>query len=181
MHFLDWNIFLNFMDFKMFYCLQIYRFMAGFAVVIRDLCDNWNLPNLKKNYLKLLLGGNGWTTDKWRCRTYSFDLICSYHSPSRRYCLAANSLMPVFLTLLFNVGIGYLGTSMLAIIISTCILPHISAVAKLSQIKQVNQSPHDKMTFLVDLAWVLSNSASLFFFTLGIHKLFEYQSLKSFL
>ncbi|CAL8130592.1 unnamed protein product [Orchesella dallaii] len=60
------------------------------------------------------------------------------------------------------------GTCMIAIIISTCILPHLEAVAKTASISDANQSPHDKMMRLIDISWVLTNSASLFFFTLDV-------------
>ncbi|XP_021966293.2 calcium release-activated calcium channel protein 1 isoform X2 [Folsomia candida] len=60
------------------------------------------------------------------------------------------------------------GTSMMAIMISTCLLPHIQAVAKMSLISQVGQSPHERMAHLVDLSWVMANTASLFFFTLDV-------------
>jgi len=60
------------------------------------------------------------------------------------------------------------GTCMIAIIISTCILPHLEAVAKTATISDANQSPHDKMMRLIDISWVLTNSAALFFFTLDI-------------
>jgi len=57
---------------------------------------------------------------------------------------------------------------MIAVIIATCVLPHIQAVAKLSMISEVKQSPHDKMSTLIDISWVLANTASLFLFTLDV-------------
>jgi hypothetical protein len=59
-------------------------------------------------------------------------------------------------------------TSMIAVIIATCILPHIQAVAKMALISEVNRSPHENMSVLIDISWVLANTASLFFFTLDI-------------
>lgn len=60
------------------------------------------------------------------------------------------------------------GTCMIAITISTCVLPHLESVAKTSNISGANQSPHDKMQRLIDISWILTNSASLFFFTLDV-------------
>lgn len=74
---------------------------------------------------------------------------------------------PALLTAFVITTALLVGTSMMAVMISTCILPHIQAVAKMSNVSLVGQSPHERMTFLVDLSWVLANTASLFFFTLG--------------
>lgn len=59
-------------------------------------------------------------------------------------------------------------SSMLAVMISTCVLPHIEAVAKMGMISQVGQSPHDKMIHLINLCWVLTNTVSIFLFTLDV-------------
>jgi len=56
----------------------------------------------------------------------------------------------------------------MAIMISTCILPHIQAVAKMSPNCKPNESPHDSMMRYIDLSWVLANSVSIFLFTLDV-------------
>jgi hypothetical protein len=58
--------------------------------------------------------------------------------------------------------------SLMAVMISTCILPHVEAVAKMSQISEVSLSPHENMVNLIDISWVMANTASLFFFTLDV-------------
>lgn len=57
---------------------------------------------------------------------------------------------------------------MTTIIIANCLVPHLESVAKTAKISDANQSPHDKMMRLIDISWILTNSASLFFFTLNI-------------
>lgn len=59
-------------------------------------------------------------------------------------------------------------TTMLAIMISTCILPHIETVAELYPSSKPHESPHEKMAFYIDLSWVLANSISIFLFTLDV-------------
>lgn len=59
-------------------------------------------------------------------------------------------------------------TTMLAIMISTCILPHIQVVAEISPLSKVNESPHDVMMWYIDLSWVLANTFSIFLFTLDV-------------
>jgi len=57
-------------------------------------------------------------------------------------------------------------TTMMAIMISTCILPHIEVVAKMKS--KPNESPHDRMMWYIDLSWVLANSIAIFLFTLDV-------------
>ncbi|XP_021960593.2 calcium release-activated calcium channel protein 1 [Folsomia candida] len=59
-------------------------------------------------------------------------------------------------------------TTMLAIMISTCILPHVTVVAKMHPHSKPHESPHDAMMWYIDLSWVLANSTSIFLFTLDV-------------
>jgi hypothetical protein len=75
---------------------------------------------------------------------------------------------PILLTA-FTVTTSLLVTSaMMAISISTCILPHIQVVAKMSPHCKPNESPHDSMMRYIDLSWVLANTVSIFLFTLDV-------------
>jgi calcium release-activated calcium channel protein 1 len=60
-------------------------------------------------------------------------------------------------------------TTMMALMISTCVLPYIQVVAKLSPSHaQAKESPHDEMMWFIDLSWVLANTISIFLFTLDV-------------
>lgn len=52
--------------------------------------------------------------------------------------------------------------------IATCILPHIEAVAKLESISLARKSPHDDVSFYIDLAWFLANTVSIFLFIVDV-------------
>jgi len=60
-------------------------------------------------------------------------------------------------------------TTMLALMISTCVLPYIQVISKLgpSQVKAC-ESPHDEMMYFIDLSWVLANTISIFLFILDV-------------
>lgn len=58
------------------------------------------------------------------------------------------------------------GTSMIAFSIGTCILPYLEAATHAFGISGSDLAPHDKLMRLVDISWILTNSASLFLFTL---------------
>lgn len=59
-------------------------------------------------------------------------------------------------------------TTMLSIMIVTCVLPHIDAVAKLNSYSLIKESPHDTLAYYIDLAWFLANTASIFLFILDV-------------
>lgn len=52
--------------------------------------------------------------------------------------------------------------------ISTCILPHVTVVAKMFPHSKARESPHDLMMSYIDLSWVLANTLSIFFFVLDV-------------
>ena len=59
-------------------------------------------------------------------------------------------------------------TTMLSIMIATCILPHLEAVAKLNSVQLVRRSPHDALIKYIDLSWVLANTFSIFLFIVDV-------------
>ena len=59
-------------------------------------------------------------------------------------------------------------STMLSIMICTCILPHVEAIAKLNTLDLASQSPHDLLIFYIDLSWVLANTVSIFLFILDV-------------
>lgn len=57
---------------------------------------------------------------------------------------------------------------MLALMISTCILPNIEAVASIHGIAAVSESPHEKMHYYIELAWAFSTVFGILLFLLEI-------------
>ncbi|CAL8072714.1 unnamed protein product [Orchesella dallaii] len=75
---------------------------------------------------------------------------------------------PVLLTAFTVTTALLVCTTMMAIMISTCILPHIQVIAEMSPNSKANESPHDLMMWYIDLSWVLANTVSIFLFTLDV-------------
>ncbi|XP_037092638.1 calcium release-activated calcium channel protein 1-like isoform X4 [Pollicipes pollicipes] len=57
---------------------------------------------------------------------------------------------------------------MLALMISTCILPHVEAVSSMHAMSAVNESPHAKMHIYIEMAWVFSTVVGLMLFMVEI-------------
>lgn len=53
---------------------------------------------------------------------------------------------------------------LVALMISTCILPNIEAVTNVHSVKAVNESPHEEMRVCVEMAWVCSTGAGILLF-----------------
>lgn len=53
---------------------------------------------------------------------------------------------------------------LLALMISTCILPNIEAVSNVHNVNAVNESPHEKMNILIQMAWAFSTGLGILLF-----------------
>ena len=64
---------------------------------------------------------------------------------------------PTALLVMFSVCTTLLVTvHLIALMISTCILPNIEAISNVHSVQAVNESPHDKMRHCVEMAWICS-------------------------
>ena len=53
---------------------------------------------------------------------------------------------------------------LLALMISTCILPNMEAVSNVHNISAVSESPHDKMNCYIEMAWIFSTGIGILLF-----------------
>lgn len=57
---------------------------------------------------------------------------------------------------------------MLALMISTCILPNVEAVASVNGLVAVHESPHKKMRIYIEIAWAFSTVFGIFLFLIEL-------------
>ncbi|CAG2106314.1 unnamed protein product [Medioppia subpectinata] len=83
------------------------------------------------------------------------------------------SAVPLWLLVAFAVCTTLLvSIHMLALMISTCILPHVEAVASLHGFAAVNESPHERMHLYIEIAWAFSTVFGIFLFLIELAILF---------
>ncbi|XP_050411193.1 calcium release-activated calcium channel protein 1 [Patella vulgata] len=76
-----------------------------------------------------------------------------------------NQHIPDALLVVFGVCTTLLVTvHLLALMISTCIVPNIEAVSNVHNITAVNESPHEKMKWCVEVAWICSTGIGIILF-----------------
>lgn len=79
--------------------------------------------------------------------------------------LNSDTKVPPEVLTLFTVTTTILvAVHMLALMISTCILPNIEAIASLNSINLVNESPHERLHWYIEIAWASSTLIGLFLF-----------------
>jgi calcium release-activated calcium channel protein 1 len=71
--------------------------------------------------------------------------------------ISVGDTVPDALLVVFGVCTTLLVTvHLIALMISTCILPNIEAISNVHSVDAVNESPHDKMRHCVEMAWICS-------------------------
>lgn len=57
---------------------------------------------------------------------------------------------------------------LLALMISTCILPNIEAVSNIHNVAAVQESPHDRMRCYIEMAWISSTGVGILLFLIQV-------------
>ncbi|OWF40994.1 protein orai-3-like [Mizuhopecten yessoensis] len=73
--------------------------------------------------------------------------------------------VPSWLMVVFCVNTTLLvSIHLLAVMISTCILPHIEAVSNVHNVNSVHESPHERMQVFIQMAWTFSTGFGILLF-----------------
>lgn len=84
-----------------------------------------------------------------------------------------NDTFPLSLLIAFAICTTLLvSIHMLALLISTCILPHVESIAMLPGMIGPDESPHEKLSIYIELAWVFSTVFGILLFLVEIAILF---------
>ena len=57
---------------------------------------------------------------------------------------------------------------MLALMISTCLLPNVEAVASMQGLVPISESPHEKLSYYVEIAWIFSTVFGILLFMIEV-------------
>ena len=77
--------------------------------------------------------------------------------------------VPDSLLIIFGICTTLLVTvHLVALMISTCILPNIEAISNVHSVQAVNESPHDKMRYCVEMSWICSTGLGILLFMVEI-------------
>lgn len=83
--------------------------------------------------------------------------------------LDANTQVPSYMLVAFAICTTLLvAVHMLALMISTCILPNVETVCNMHSIALVNESPHEMLHWYIEIAWAFSTLLGLILFLLEI-------------
>lgn len=77
--------------------------------------------------------------------------------------------VPSYLLWMFSICTTLLvSVHLLALMISTCILPHIEAVSNVHNVNAIKESPHETMEMYIQMAWAFSTGFGIILFLIEI-------------